>query len=75
MDFTKRIKKEQKDIIAENTEELIKILTKEIRSRFVSEEQISREQLNDDIFLKTSISLLEKKNYNKILNIKSLTQN
>lgn len=75
MDFAKRIKKEQKDIIAENTEELIKILTKEIRSRFVSEEQISREQLNNDIILKTSISLLEKKNYNKILNIKSLTQN
>lgn len=75
LDFTNKIKKEQKDIITENSEELIKILTKEIRSRFVSEEQISREQLNDDIILKTSISLLEKKNYNKILNIKSLTQN
>lgn len=75
MNLTQKIKNQKKDIIAENSEELIKILTKELRSRFLSEEQIAKEQLKDDIFLKASINLLEKKNYNKILNIKSFNQN
>ncbi|MCX7736697.1 MAG: S41 family peptidase [Candidatus Kapabacteria bacterium] len=70
-DLTLKIKKDRKDIISENSEELTKILIKELRSRFVSEEQISKEQLNDDLIIKTAINLLDKKNYNKILNIKN----
>ncbi len=73
--ITNKIKKDRKDIITENSAELIKILSKELLSRFVPEEKIFREKLNDDIFLKISINLLEKKNYNKILNIKNYTQN
>lgn len=75
LDVSNKIKKERKDMITLHSDELIKILTRELRTRYLTEEQILRDQLNDDIFLRTSIALLEKKNYNRILNIKSNKQN
>lgn len=68
-EISDKIKKDKKDLLTENSEEIKKILIREVRSRFVSEEELIKGQLKDDLYLKTAVGLLENKNYRKILKL------